>query len=213
MSQQAAAGQGSPAGGRAGRGGRFFRGRGDPPSKGFKSSISKIATDMFNTGQNRFAAQFTQSRKNLANYLQRTASDEGYLVTETVRTEKEQRIALPPAVNVNAADAANQLIIQEEAVRAIAKRISDGGGLAFIQRGTRGGQGQGTGRGAGAELDKELQQEMQAEEAPTMEQVPPQPGQEPTALERATATTAEMRDTGQGNARFSRKNNKSNYTW
>ena len=94
MTQQAAAGQGAPAAGRAGRAGRFYRGRGDPPTKGYKSSaISKIANETFNMGQNRFAAQFTQSRKNVANYLQRTAANEGYLVVETVRTGKEQIIA------------------------------------------------------------------------------------------------------------------------
>jgi hypothetical protein len=58
----------------------------------------------------------------VANYLQGTAADEGYLVAETVRTGKEQIIALPPAVNTSALDADNQKIIWEEAVRAIAKR-------------------------------------------------------------------------------------------
>jgi hypothetical protein len=61
--------------------------------KGFKSAISEIAQDTFHTGQNEFAAQFTQSCKNVANYLQCTASLEGYLVTETVRTGKKQLIA------------------------------------------------------------------------------------------------------------------------
>ena len=88
--------------------------------KGFKSAISKIANETFNMGQNRFDAQFTQSRKNVANYLQRTAADEGYLVAGTVRTGKQQIIALPPPVDTNAADADDQKII--EAVRAIAKR-------------------------------------------------------------------------------------------
>ncbi len=58
----------------------------------------------------------------MANYLQRTAADEGYLVAETIRTGKEQIIVLPPAVNPNAVDADDQKIIREEAVRAIAKR-------------------------------------------------------------------------------------------
>ncbi len=44
-------------------------GAGGEATKGFKSAISKIAQDTFNTGQNKFAAQFTQSRKNVANYL------------------------------------------------------------------------------------------------------------------------------------------------
>lgn len=58
----------------------------------------------------------------MANYLQRTASDEGYLVSETMRTGKEQVIALPPATDALASDAEDQKIIREEAVRAIAKR-------------------------------------------------------------------------------------------
>jgi hypothetical protein len=84
--------------------------------------ITEIATNTFNTGQNRFAAQFTQSRKYVANYLQQTAADKGYLVTETVRTEKEQLIALPPAINPNVADAVDQKIIQDEVIRDIAKQ-------------------------------------------------------------------------------------------
>jgi hypothetical protein len=122
MSQQAEAGCGAPAAGRAGRGGRFYRGQGDPPTKGFKSVISKITNETFNTGQNRFAMQLTQSRKNVANYLQQTGADEGYQVTKTVRTGKQQIIALPPPVNANTLDAEDQKIIHKEGIRAIAKR-------------------------------------------------------------------------------------------
>ena len=123
MSQQAAAGRGPAAGGLgAGRVARYFKRKGDPPSKGFKSAISEIANDTFNTGQKRFTAQFTQSRKNVANYLQRMASDEGYLVAETMRTGKLQTIALPPPIDTTASDAEDQKIICKEAVRAIAKR-------------------------------------------------------------------------------------------
>ncbi len=88
-----------------------MRGREDPPTKGFKSAISKIATDTFNTGQNHFATQFTQSRKNVTDYLQCTAADKGYLVVEPVRMGKEQRIVLPAPVDASAADADNQRII------------------------------------------------------------------------------------------------------
>ncbi len=77
------------------------QGGGAEPTKGFKSTISEIAQDTFNTGQNEFAAQFTQSRKNVANYLQCTALLEGYLVAKTVRAGKKQLIALPPAVDEN----------------------------------------------------------------------------------------------------------------
>ncbi len=90
-----------------GRGTRHlkFHPRAGESTKGYKLAISKIATDTFNTGQNKFAAQFTQSRKNVANYLQRTSANKGYLVAETVRTGREEIIKLPPAVDPNATDA------------------------------------------------------------------------------------------------------------
>jgi hypothetical protein len=123
MSQQAVAGKGVP----AGRGGvqgmrnmRFHPCAGDA-TKGFKSIISEIATDTFNTGKNKFAAQFTQSRKNITNYLQRTSAYEGYLVAKTVRMGREQIIALPPAVNASAPDTADLKIISDEEVKIIAK--------------------------------------------------------------------------------------------
>ncbi len=90
--------------------------------KGFKSVISKIALDTFNFWRNKFAAQFTQLRKNVANYLQRTVSSEGYLVAKTVRVGRQQIIALPPAVNESAADFEDQKIIRVEEVKTVAKR-------------------------------------------------------------------------------------------
>ncbi len=62
-------------------------------------------------GQNKFAAQFTQLRKNFANYLQRTLAYRGYLVAKTVRAGREQIIALPPAVDASMPDAADLKII------------------------------------------------------------------------------------------------------
>ena len=108
----------------SGRGTRNFRyhPRVGEATKGFKSAISKIAADTFNTGQNKFATQFTQSQKNIANYLQRTLVHEGYLVAETARTGREQIIELPPAVDPNAANVNDQKIIRAEEVKTIAKR-------------------------------------------------------------------------------------------
>jgi hypothetical protein len=108
--------------GQAGRGSRFFRNWENPPIKGFRSSITEIATDTFNTGQNKFVVQFTQLKKNVANYIQQMAADEGYLIAKTVRTGKEQMIMLPPPINQSAADIEDQKIIQEKAIRAIAKQ-------------------------------------------------------------------------------------------
>ncbi len=73
-------------------------------------------------GQNKFAAQFTQLRKKVANYLQRTVLSEGYLVAKTVRTGKKQLIKLPPAVDENVTDINNQRIIRAEEVKTVAKR-------------------------------------------------------------------------------------------
>ena len=107
MSQQAAAGRGTPATGRGGKGrGRLFKWRGDPPSKGFKSSISEIANDT-----------------SICSAVHAIEKERGQLlVAETVRTGRAQVIELPPPVDQTAADAADQTIIREEAVRAIAKR-------------------------------------------------------------------------------------------
>ena len=91
-------------------------------TKAFKSTISEIAENTFNTGQNKFAAQFTQSRKSASNYLQRTLACKGYLVTKTVRTGKKQIIELPPAVDESAADAEDQKIIRAEEVKTVVKR-------------------------------------------------------------------------------------------
>ena len=98
-----------------------FHPRAGESTKGYKSAISKITTDTFNTGQNKFAAQFTQSQKNFVNYLQQTLANKGYLVAETVRTGRAQIIELPPAVDPNAADADDQRIIRAEEVKTIAK--------------------------------------------------------------------------------------------
>ena len=109
MSQQATMGRETPAAARqARRGGRHhYQGQGNPLTKGFKLAISEIVGDIFNTGQNCFAAQFTQSRKNITSDIQRTASDGGYLVVETIRTGKRQKIDLPPLADKTAPDTAD----------------------------------------------------------------------------------------------------------
>ncbi len=107
MSQQAAAGCG---GGRGGKGKpRYYPRSGE--TKGFKSAISEIMHDTFNTGQNKFATQFTQLQKNVANYLQRTAASKGYLVAETVRMGRKQVIDLPSAINPNNLELEDKKII------------------------------------------------------------------------------------------------------
>jgi hypothetical protein len=122
MSQQATVGRGAGHGG--GRGPRYYcpQEGGAEPTKSSKSAISKIPLDTFNTGQNKFAAQFMQSQKNVANYLQCTASLEGYLVAKTARTRSQQIIALPLAVDESVADVEDQKIIRAEEVKPVVKR-------------------------------------------------------------------------------------------
>ena len=94
----------------------------DAGAKGYKSSIKGIEEHTFNTGQNKFAAQFTQSRESVANFLQQTAHDEGYLVAETVHTRKQQMIDLPPPINGNDPDVEDLKIVRAEEVKPVAMR-------------------------------------------------------------------------------------------
>ncbi len=77
MSQQAAAGRG-------GSGRRYYPQKGgiDHVSKAYKSAISEIGEHTFNTGHNKYAAQFTRSRKEIANYVQRMLDTPRYLSWE-----------------------------------------------------------------------------------------------------------------------------------
>jgi hypothetical protein len=69
------------------------------PSKVYESPIAEITKHTFNTGENKFAAQFTEYRERVAGYIQRAGMEESYLVAETIRTAKAQTIALPPPVD------------------------------------------------------------------------------------------------------------------
>jgi hypothetical protein len=85
-------------------------------------AISEIANDTFNTGHNKFMAQFTELRKIIANYLQRSSAAEGYLVVEMVQMGKKQMIKLPAAVDENAPDKDNLNIIRSKEIKSVAKR-------------------------------------------------------------------------------------------
>ena len=50
------------------------------------------------------------------------ANDEGYLVTETVRTGKQQTIDLPPPIDGNDPDVDDLKIVCAEEVKSVAKR-------------------------------------------------------------------------------------------
>ena len=115
MRQQSTSGQGAPsAATRARITAVIIIEAGVPPIKDLKSSISEIANDTFKMGQNHFTACSPQSRKNMASCIQQSGADDGYLVTETIRTGKEQKIDPPPPVDKMTLDAADQKIIQEE---------------------------------------------------------------------------------------------------
>ena len=68
----------------------------------YKSPIAEIAKHTFNTGKNKFAAQFTESRERVAGYIQQAGMEESYLAAKTIRTAKAQMITLPPPVDANA---------------------------------------------------------------------------------------------------------------
>ena len=91
-------------------------------TKGFKSLITEIANKTFNTGQYKFAVQFMQAQKNVANYLQRSLVYEGYLVAEAIRRGREQTIELPPSIDKSAAVPDDQKIIRAKEVKMNAKR-------------------------------------------------------------------------------------------
>ncbi len=67
-------------------------------------------------------AQFTELRKIIANYLQRSSAAEGYLVVEMVQMGKKQMIKLPAAVDENAPDKDNLNIIRSKEIKSVAKR-------------------------------------------------------------------------------------------
>ena len=100
-------------GGRGGRGygGGGYRGRTPFVSKAFKYHILDIISNTFNTGQSKFSAQFTQSRKNIASYVQHSIGKEAYLIAQTIRTGVLQTIDLPPPVSANDPKADDLIIV------------------------------------------------------------------------------------------------------
>jgi hypothetical protein len=94
---------------------------GDGEVKSYKFTVSEIANDTFNTGQNKFTAQFTTSQKNVENYLQRTCN-EGYLVAQTVCTQQEQTIDLSSSVDMYSPTVADYELIRQEFVKVVGKR-------------------------------------------------------------------------------------------
>ena len=104
-----------------GYGGGGYRGQTPFISKAFKSPIVEITSDTFNTGQRKFTAQFTQSRKNITSYIQRSVGKEAYLLAQTIRTGVLQTTDLTPPVPVNDPYGDDLIIVREELVRAVAK--------------------------------------------------------------------------------------------
>jgi hypothetical protein len=90
--------------------------------KAYKSPITEISKYTFNTGENKFAAQFTESHERVAGYVQRSGIEESYLVVEMIRTGTAQTIAFPVAVDPNAPDKADLELIRTEMVKSVAKR-------------------------------------------------------------------------------------------
>jgi hypothetical protein len=85
-----------------------------------------IEHDTFNTGHPKFASQFKTSRRNVANFIQRTLSDEGHAVAKTIKTGEVQTIPRPPAVpNTTEEEKAaerDENILRDAMMTAIGKR-------------------------------------------------------------------------------------------
>ena len=63
-----------------------------------KVPVLGIEHDTFNTGHSKYASPFKTSRRNVANFVQQTLHDEGYLVAKTIKTGVEQTVAVPPSI-------------------------------------------------------------------------------------------------------------------
>ena len=116
----------------AGRGGGG-RGRGRYPQKraynpntprAFKSSVIGIEGDTFNTGHSKFASQFKTSRRNVANFVQRTLHDEGHLVARTIKTGTVQTIKDPDDLDstLTGTQLSDAKLKRDVKVQAISKR-------------------------------------------------------------------------------------------
>jgi len=103
MSQQLV-GQGGQ-GRRDGRGGLRVCNHITYTPKVYKSPITEIEYNTFNTGASKHAALFTKSRKNTSNYLQCSSLDEGFLVAQIVCTGQAQIIDMHMGVDPGDANA------------------------------------------------------------------------------------------------------------
>jgi len=89
--------------------------------------VTGIESDTFNTGHSKFALQFKTSRRNVANFIQRSLHDEGHTVAKTIKTGEIQPISLPPAVpngtDEEKAAERNGNLLRDAKMAAIGKRI------------------------------------------------------------------------------------------
>ena len=97
------------------------------PPKSFISPVVGIESNTFNTGHPKFALQFKTSRRNVANFIQRTLSDEGHAVAKTIKTGEIQTIPRPAAVpngtDEEKAAERDENILRDAMMAAIGKRI------------------------------------------------------------------------------------------
>jgi len=97
----------------------------------YVSPVIGIEHNTFNTGYSKYASQFKTSSQNVANFVQRTLHDEGYLGVRTIKMGEEQIIALPPPIPattnqltpVEVAKACNDNILRDDKMAQIGKRI------------------------------------------------------------------------------------------
>ena len=103
----------------------------------YVSPVAGIENDTFNTGHSKFASQFKTSRRNVANFVQRSLQNECYLVGKTIKMGEEQTIPLPVAIVTDANGERDLNLLRDAKMAAIGKQMVklDGGmkkGFAIV---------------------------------------------------------------------------------
>jgi hypothetical protein len=121
-------------------------------TKGFKSAISKIAQDRFNTGQNNFAAQFTVNERKAAEEEANESVKAAFLISGAekrrygkLKDEMANNYLLGADQYPNMFNKALSVLGNYQTPRTNMPFRGNGpeAGLAFIQRGGQRGQGHG----------------------------------------------------------------------
>ena len=105
--------------------------------RAYVSPVAGIEHDAFNTGHSKFASQLKTSRRNVANFVQRSLQNECYLVGKTIKMGEEQTIPLAVAIATDANGERDLNLLRDAKMAAIGKQMVklDGGmkkGFAIV---------------------------------------------------------------------------------